>query len=170
MRKRTFLAVSMSDLATRNRIILPPCRIRSTALRTAKGCGQCGRARPVRARRWPSRRRLLEVPGGGGLHPPVVLRGQRQQPAPPEWDRAPGSQSQGARCRSRACPAPEASEPLGGDQGGMRASEGRKGRRRHCASLARLQTGWCQGPLLGFEAAARLSPQGRRGGAGTLGS
>lgn len=32
LRKRIFLAVSTSDLATRNRIFLPPCRIRSTAL------------------------------------------------------------------------------------------------------------------------------------------
>lgn len=34
LRKRIFLAVSTSDLATRNRIFLPPCRIRSTALKS----------------------------------------------------------------------------------------------------------------------------------------
>lgn len=73
MRKRTFLAVSTSDLATRNRIFLPPCRIRSTALKAAKGRGRCRRARPGRS-----------------------------NPKPPEWDGAPGSHSQDARCHSRA--------------------------------------------------------------------
>lgn len=39
LRKRIFLAVSTSDLATRNRIFLPPCRIRSTALKPRGGDG-----------------------------------------------------------------------------------------------------------------------------------
>ena len=37
MRKRIFLAVSTSDLATRKRIFFPPCRIRSTALKAGQG-------------------------------------------------------------------------------------------------------------------------------------
>lgn len=37
MRKRIFLAVSTSDLATRKRIFFPPCRIRSTALEAGEG-------------------------------------------------------------------------------------------------------------------------------------
>lgn len=45
MRKWIFLAVSASDLAIRNRIFLPPCRIRSTALQPNEGYGEHGPAR-----------------------------------------------------------------------------------------------------------------------------
>lgn len=129
----------------------------------------------MRTQRWSSGRRLLEVPGagaGGGAASTHQLSGgdsQRQQPAPPEWDEL-QDHTAGAPCHSGAHPAPEASEPLGGDQGGIRASQGRKGRRRRCASLARLQIGWYQGPLLGFEAAARLGPRAGWGGVGRGGA
>lgn len=72
MRKRIFLAVSTSDLATRNRIFFPPCRIRSTALKPGEedagaelawwGCTTGPAAGQVR------RAGLLGVPGLGA-HP-----------------------------------------------------------------------------------------------------
>lgn len=54
MRKRIFLAVSTSDLATKNRIFLPPFRIRSTALKPSAGGGGGSQARVVGTPRRPS--------------------------------------------------------------------------------------------------------------------
>lgn len=89
MRKRIFLAVSTSDLATRNRIFFPPCRIRSTALKPGRG-GCWRRACVVGMHHRPSRR-AGETGGasggawaGGPPRHPAVTHG-----APPPWG-APG--------------------------------------------------------------------------------
>lgn len=86
MRKRIFLAVSTSDLATRNRIFFPPCRIRSTALKPSAGEGG-----------WWSGARVVGAPGGaqdGGLPhavtqkcsegPVLTLPGPEPTPHPEE--------------------------------------------------------------------------------------
>lgn len=118
MRKRIFLAVSTSDLATRNRTFFPPCRIRSTALKAEKGWGRCRRALRVRTHCRSGGQSLLEVLGGDPTpHPPAVTPSGQLQSAtlsPPCCDRASGSRSLRSGGLVQSPPHPKVPEPLRG--------------------------------------------------------
>lgn len=131
MRKRIFLAVSTSDLATRNRTFFPPCRIRSTALKAEKGWGRCRRALRVRTQCRSGGQSLLEALGGDPPpHPPAVTPNGQLQSAtlsPPCCDRASGSRSLRSRGLVQSPPHPKVPEPLRGPVCHRRASAGGKG-------------------------------------------
>lgn len=128
MRKRIFLAVSTSDLATRNRTFFPPCRIRSTALKAEKGWGRCRRALRVRTQCRSGGQSLLEALGGDPPpHPPAVTPSGQLQSAtlsPPCCDRASGSRSLRSRGLVQSPPHPKVPEPLRGPVCHRRASAG----------------------------------------------
>ena len=132
MRKRIFLAVSTSDLATRNCTFFPPCRIRSTALKAEKGWGRCRRALRVRIHCRSGGQSLLEVPGGRPNPPPPAVTPSVQLQSvtlsPLSWDGAPGSRSLRSRGLVQSPPHPKVPEPLRGLACHWRANGGKGGR------------------------------------------
>lgn len=119
MRKRIFLAVSTSDLATRNRIFFPPCRIRSTALKPSAARGGWSQDHVALQSPLPHTIRTGDAamghPGKGNLPRPALGplhllttqgearaagRNLRPWPGPPPGDCglhvSPGSRQQGA--------------------------------------------------------------------------
>lgn len=160
MRKRIFLAVSTSDLATRNRTFFPPCRIRSTALKAEKGWGRCRRALRVRTHCRSGGQSLLEVLGGDPTpHPPAVTPSGQLQSATLSPRAVTELRDHGAcalAAWSRARPTPRCLSPCGDwcvIRGPMRRKGGRwplGARPDGCASIYSAPTsqGWTW-PLTG---------------------